>query len=90
MTLSNRQALSACTAAELRAFLDADAEEAERLREREEILDALVSLLSEAEFSAADLRFLFVITTMAIAVKPAMFFERLRTAGASDPTSEQR
>jgi hypothetical protein len=55
---------------------------------RKELLDSLGSMLREAEFSTDDLRFLFVITTMAIAVKPAAFFERLRTSGASNPLSD--
>lgn len=44
---------------------------------REGFLEGLVAMLREAEFSTDDLRFLFVITMMAIAVKPSGMYEQL-------------
>lgn len=54
--------------------------------ERATVVEGLASLLRDSELSADDLRFITVIVTMAMAVKPAKFFEQLRTVGASVPT----
>lgn len=58
--------------------------------DRQSLLAAFTGILEESSFSTDDLRFLFVILTMAMATRPAAFFEQLRTSAASRPASGDR